>query len=95
MTSMATEIWENIPDYEGLYQVSNFGRVRSLKRNKVLVSSLNNKGYARVNLCRDGKYKTIGVHRLVLMSFTDESEWNEEVNHIDYVRSNNRLDNLE
>lgn len=95
MTSMVAEIWVNIPGYEGLYQVSNFGRVRGLKRNKVLLSPLTNKGYAHVNLSKDGKYKTIAVHRLVLMSFTDESEWKEEVNHIDYDRSNNRLDNLE
>lgn len=95
MTPMETEIWANIPGYESLYQVSNFGRVRGIKRNRILSSPLNNKGYARVNLCKDGKYKTMAVHRLVLMSFTDESEWGEEVNHIDYVRSNNRLDNLE
>ena len=92
---METEIWKDIPGYESLYQVSNYGRVRGVKRNNVLSTPLTNKGYAHVNLCKDGKYKTIAVHRLVLMSFTNEKDWKDEVNHIDYVRSNNRLDNLE
>lgn len=94
MTSMTTEIWRDIPGYEGLYQVSNFGRVLGVKRNAILSPSYF-KGYQRVNLSKHGKYKTRPVHRLVLMAFTDEKDWGEDVHHIDFIPSNNRLDNLE
>lgn len=93
MTAATTEIWKDIPGYESLYQASNLGRIRGVKRN-VILSPSRYKGYLRVNLSRNGELKTVGVHRLVLMSFTDESEWGEEVHHIDYTPSNNRLDNL-
>lgn len=93
MTSMATEIWRNIPGYESLYQVSNFGRVLGIKRNVILSPSFY-KGYKRVNLCKHGKCETIAVHRLVLMSFTAKEDWGEDVHHIDFNPANNRLDNL-
>ena len=90
---MTCEEWRDIDGYVGLYQVSNLGNVRN--RHGRLLSPSDYKGYKRVNLCRDGKVTTVHVHRLVLMAFTDPSEWDEEVNHLNYNPSDNRLDNLE
>lgn len=94
MTCEQRVIWKDIPSYEGLYQASNLGEIRSLKRGLVLSPSTH-RGYKKVNLFKNGKYTTFSVHRLILITFTDESIWKPEVNHKDYDRSNNRLDNLE
>jgi hypothetical protein len=83
------EIWVDIPDYEGLYKVSNFGNVTSVKRNILLKKRLSF-GYV---LCKNGKSKDYLAHRLVLKSFFGDS--NLDVNHIDGVKNNNNLDNLE
>lgn len=101
------EIWKDIAGYEGLYQVSNLGRVKSLDRavhhkrlgttqriGKFISSAINSRGYAVVTLHRDGTKKTLAVHRLVAVAFFGEHE-NMEVNHIDQDRTNNCLDNLE
>ena len=90
---MTSEVWQDIDGYEGLYQVSNLGNVRN--RHGRVLSPSSWKGYKRVNLCRNGNVSTQPVHRLVLMAFTDRSEWNEEVNHLNYNPSDNRLENLE
>ncbi len=81
---MSIEIFKDIPGYEGLYQVSNLGNVKSLSRisknsgsyngfmtirEKILNPALNNHGYYTVFLCKDGKNKRIKVHQLVTMSF--------------------------
>lgn len=90
---MMGEVWRDIPDYEGLYQVSNLGNVRNA-RGRILSPS-NWNGYQRVNLCKSGRYTTVAVHRLVLLAFTEESSWGEEVNHLNFDRADNRLENLE
>lgn len=51
------EIWKDIPEWEGLYQISNLGRIKSVKRDKVKVLDINNAGYARVQLCDDKRRK--------------------------------------
>ena len=75
------EIWKDIKDYEGLYQISNLGRVRSLDRvdgngrgwkGIMLSSKLRKNGYREVILCRDGKRKYMLVHRLVAEAFHTE-----------------------
>lgn len=86
-----TEIWRDINDYEGLYQVSNLGRVRSLdhwvnyknikkrlKKSYVLNPIETNKGYFIVSLCKNGITKTPYIHRLVAMTFPDLVDWTEE-----------------
>lgn len=94
------EIWRDIKGYEGLYQVSNLGNVRSLRyRNRDEVRELflkpHNQGYLQVELHRDGKRKMFTVHRLVAMAFVDGYEENKQVNHIDENKQNNVSTNLE
>lgn len=99
-----TEIWRDIVGYEGLYQVSNLGRVKSLDKydNKGrfhaerIKSQVNNgKGYLIVNLKHNGKQRMRTVHRLVAEAFIANPNNYEDVNHIDGNKENNQVDNLE
>nr|DAQ31525.1 MAG TPA: homing endonuclease [Caudoviricetes sp.] len=100
------EIWKDIEGYEGLYQVSNFGRVKSLDRyvlrnentlfvKGIVLSQLNNRGYLTVRLCNSGKYKNYLVHKLVANAFIHNDNNYSEINHIDENKHNNYVDNLE
>ena len=94
------EIWKDIEGYEGLYQVSNMGRVKSLGNNKtrkekILKSSKNNRGYLCVNLYKDGLVKNYLIHRLVASAFIDNPNNLPQVNHKDENPKNNYGDNLE
>ena len=91
------EIWKNIAGYEGLYEVSSFGRVRSLRfgKTKILKPGKNKKGYLRVSLCKNGKQKTFFVHRLVAQAFLENPQNLPQINHKDENKQNNRLENLE
>lgn len=100
------EIWKNVVGYENMYQVSNLGNVKSLKRKKwngfdyqeVVEKFLSQKlhqGYKYVNLCGFGKQKLIGVHRLVAIAFLDNPDSKRYVHHKDNNPSNNHVDNLE
>ena len=89
------EIWKDIPEYEGVYQVSNLGRVRSLKwgKQRILKGGKNPKGYSLASLCKDGNVITNKIHRLVMLAFVGESDL--QVNHKNGAKSDNRLENLE
>lgn len=98
------EIWKDIEDYEGVYQVSNIGRVRSLDRKnsigrrvsgRILQSGDNGEGYRMVVLTKNGKCKTKKVHRLVAMAFIPNPDNKPVVNHLDETQDNNNVDNLE
>ncbi|WP_042370319.1 NUMOD4 domain-containing protein [Bacteroides neonati] len=93
------EIWKDIKGYEGLYQVSNLGRVKSLKkrgRDEIVLSQcINNKCYKMVSLSKNGKAKSMLVHRLVSYSFIQNASNYSQVNHIDGNKENNCIDNLE
>lgn len=97
------EIWKDICGYEGLYQVSNCGRVKSFRKWKrascpeeyVLKHSLNNGGYHFVTLYTGGGRKKILVHRLVAEAFIPNPDGLPHINHIDEDKGNNRADNLE
>lgn len=94
------EIWKDVKGYEGLYQVSNFGRVRSLnykhtKNVKELAYRINHKGYIDVHLSKNGKSKHLVVHRLVAKTFIPNPNNLPQINHIDGNKQNNRIDNLE
>lgn len=97
------EIWVDVPNYEGLYQVSNLGNVKSLfRRNKNRVNQeklmkfkLNSSGYYQVWLCKNNYDKGFFVHRLVALAFIPNENNLSEVNHIDAIKTNNVVSNLE
>lgn len=93
-------IWKDIPGYEGLYQVSNTGQVRSLNyrrtgKKQILKPGYTKDGYETVNLNKEGSYKTYKVHRLVAMAFISNPNNYPVVNHIDENKTNNAVWNLE
>lgn len=97
---MENEIWKDIEGFEGRYQVSNLGNVRSLRyKNQKLVKKLtlrtNNHGYKVTGLGENGKTKFVLVHRLVAMAFIDNPNNYPIVNHKDENPLNNHVDNLE
>ena len=105
------EIWKDIQGFEGKYQVSNMGRVRSLdmtvhnpgrsgdyfQKGRILVPYQERNGYLRVTLINGDRStkQKISIHRLVAIAFVGGYAEGLEVNHIDEVRTNNRADNLE
>lgn len=107
---MKEEIWKPIKDYEGLYEVSNYGNVRSLDREviqfnrfenikriykgKLLNTKKTNRGYLSVSLSKNGKTKFFSIHRLVARAFLLDFKENMTIDHIDCNKLNNRVDNL-
>ena len=94
------EVWKDIKNYEGLYEVSNFGNVRSLNYNhtnkiKILKPHKNQKGYYLVSLCKNGEVKSHSVARLVAMAFISNPNNYPQVNHKDEDKTNNKVENLE
>ena len=89
------EEWKEIPGYEGLYEVSNMGNVRNVRRNKLLRLSKTNNRYIRVSLCKNGIKTGLTVHRLVTEAFLPNPDNLPEVNHKDEDKTNNRVENLE
>ena len=96
------EIWKDVPNYED-YQISNLGRVKSLKRidalgrrvkEKILKLAINHKGYYKVPLCKNSKVRFYYVHRLVWEAFNKQIPENMQVNHINEIKTDNRLSNL-
>lgn len=105
------EIWKSVVGYEGLYEVSTLGRVKSLdmvlpyarygklttriRKGVILTPAKMNNGYLRVGMSNNGNHKLNLVHRLVAIAFIPNPNNYKEVNHIDCNKSNNRVDNLE
>lgn len=90
------EIWNDIKGYEGKYKVSNLGRIKSLRKNKVLKQTINKRdGYFYVGICKDGKRKNRKVHRLIAETFMPNPKNKPTVNHIDGNKENNCISNLE
>lgn len=91
------EIWKDIDGYNGDYQISNFGRVKSLKHKtpKIMRLKTNNKGYKWVALISNGKQGNFLVHRLVASHFLPNENNFPIINHIDENPANNNVDNLE
>ena len=94
---MAKEIWCQIKGYEGQYQVSDQGRVKSLKfgKERIRKPSRDTYGYLFVNLCKNGEKKMYLVHRLVAKTFIPNPYNLQEVNHKDENKTNNSVQNLE
>ena len=99
------EIWKDIPNYAGIYQVSNIGRVKSLMREdnlgriykEIILKPNERGGYMYVVLTKNRKEKTIDVHQLVAMSFLNHKPCGMKLvcNHINFNKLDNRADNLE
>lgn len=104
---MEKEIWKDIPNFEGLYQVSNQGRVKSLARyvnhgsrqifvkERILKTRKNKNGYLAVYPCKNGKYKPMDIHRIVGVVFIDNPCGYGDINHKDGNKQNNFVENLE
>lgn len=92
---MPKEIWKPIKDFEELYEVSNLGRVRSLRRNIIMKSRIRDDGYVACVLSNGGKVQGKLVHRLVAEAFIPNHENKPEVNHIDGNKQNNNVKNLQ
>jgi hypothetical protein len=94
---MTKEIWKDIEGYEGIYQVSNLGNVKSFKRGseRMLKPCKDRRGYLIVDLYKNGKHKNNKIHRLVAQAFISNQENKPEINHIDEDKTNNNVDNLE
>ena len=96
---MEEEIWKPIKDFEGYYEVSNIGRVRSLNykrtgKGKILKNIEDYKGYLEVGLTKNGKRKQFKVHRLVAEAFIPNPENKPCIDHINTIKSDNRVENL-
>jgi len=88
------EIWKPITNYEGLYEISNTGRVKSIRKNKILKRS-NVTSYFRVILAKGNKKYTLSAHRLVAEAFIPNPHNKPQVNHINGIKNDNRVENLE
>ena len=94
------EIWKDIEGYEGLYQVSNLGRVKSLNykrsgREKILKPDKSKTGYLYLCLYKNNKRNHCRIHRLVANAFIENPNNYPYINHIDECKSNNNISNLE
>lgn len=104
-TQNLEEVWKDIPNYEGLYKISNLGRVKSLvRKERILHPADNGNGYMKICLCKKGKQKYFLIHRLVYESFIGSIDrWRLdgsthdilEINHKNEIKTDNRLENLE
>jgi hypothetical protein len=96
---MAEEIFKPIHGYEGHYEVSNMGNVRSVKfkKEKLLKKSLNTSGYQQVGLHKKGNIKTLQVHQLVAIVFLHHTPCghNLVIDHINDIKTDNRVENLQ
>lgn len=106
---MENEVWKDIPNYEGLYQVSNLGRIKSIThfvenkttyggiytvRGKIINPKVD-KGYYRCSLTKNKEKKMVAVHRMVAMAFIPNPENKPFINHINGNTKDNRIENLE
>ena len=88
------EVWKDIIGFEGIYKISNIGRVKN-KNDKLLSPYHNSNGYISIDLCKNGKVHKLRVHRLVAITFLPNPNNLPIVNHKDENKLNNNVNNLE
>lgn len=102
------EIYKSIPNYEGFYEISNFQNVKSLSRvitrkngqkvrlkEKILKPAIGGRGYLSVVLCNDERQRSECIHMLMAKTFIPNPENKKEINHINAITTDNRIENLE
>ena len=89
------EIWKDIDEYEGIYQVSNLGRVKRVTSDRILKGCKRTDGYLGLRLSKNNIVSNKLIHRIVAQAFIPNSEIKPEVNHIDEDKTNNKVTNLE
>ncbi|AIY81127.1 NUMOD4 motif family protein [Clostridium botulinum 202F] len=90
------EEWKDISGFEGIYKISNYGRVLSISTNTIRKSRHNPHGYVKINLSKNSKRYTYTIHRLVLENFNPVDNMDTlQVNHINEIKDDNRFSNLE
>lgn len=91
------EVFKDINGYEGLYQISNLGKVKSFNHGspKILKSGKSTSGYSQVYLCKNKTKRQCQIHRLVAMAFIDNPDNKKDVNHINGIKTDNIVANLE
>lgn len=96
-TNVQKEIFKNLPNYVGIYQVSNLGNVRSIKRKIILKPRVSPQGYYQINLNKNGSGETAAIHQLVAIVFLGHTRCGYKlvVNHKNFIKTDNRLENLE
>lgn len=92
---MSEEIWKDIEGYDGIYEVSSWGRVKNSRTGRVLKAGKDIYGYLFVNVYKNGKRTNYKVHRLVAQAFIPNPQNKPQVNHIDENKENNYVENLE
>ena len=92
---MELELWLDIDGYENEYQISNYGRLKSLKNDMIMKPMVGTNGYLSACLWKNGKQRKLSIHRLVAKGFVPNPHNYKEVNHIDEDKTNNRYNNLE
>lgn len=98
--SLPNERWLPVVGYEGIYDVSDHGRVRRILAGqgaiagKILKWRPDTKGYPQVHLCRDGRSRNSPIHRLVAAAFIGPCPSRKEINHSDGIKANNAVENL-
>ena len=94
---LPNEIWRDVVGYEGDYQVSNFARVKSFKKGKIQIRKVevDLNGYVHCGLHKNGKTKHAFLHVLVAQAFISNLEGKTQVNHINGIKTDNRVENLE
>lgn len=92
---MNNEVWKDVQGFEGYYQVSNLGNIFSLINNRKMKTTINKRGYCQTMFCGNVQRKNIRVHIIVAKAFIPNPQNKPAVNHINGIRNDNRLENLE